>query len=170
MEEPPIEISVRPVVDDDLAWKERALRSAWRSTAVARLGELIDPMALDGFVATAGGSRAGLLTYSHRGIDLEVVTIQVERSGLGIGRSLMDAVDAHAEQLGARRLWLVTTNNNFRALAFYQRWGMDMAAFHRNGVATSRVAKPSIPEADPDGVAIRHEIELERWLVAPQAE
>ena len=62
----------------------------------------------------------------------------------------MDAARARALELGARRMWLATTNN-VRAFAFYQRWGMDLVAFYRDGVQLSRAAKPSIPGVDSDG-------------------
>ena len=78
----------------------------------------------------------------------------------------MDAAKDRAEELRARRIWLTTTNNNFRAFRFYQRWGMDLVAFYRNGVARSRLAKPSIPLVDREGVPVRHELEFELLLAS----
>ncbi len=69
-----------------------------------------------------------------------------------------------AVELGARRLWLVTTNNNIRAFGFYQRWGMHIRASYPDGVAASRALKPTIPVVDDDGVPIRDEIEFELRL------
>jgi ribosomal protein S18 acetylase RimI-like enzyme len=69
------------------------------------------------------------------------------------------AIDA-----GCARLWLITTNNNLRALELYQRWGMDIVAFHRHAVSDARLLKPSIPERDANGIAIVHELELELRL------
>ena len=69
--------------------------------------------------------------------------------------------------LRCRRVWLTTTNNNVRAFAFYQRFGMDLAAFYRNGVEVSRRVKPSIPPRDAFGVAIAHELEFELILRNP---
>ena len=58
-------------------------------------------------------------------------------------------------------LWLVTTNDNVRALAVYQRWGMDIFAFRRNAVTEARRRlKPSIPHHDDHGIPIAHELEL----------
>jgi hypothetical protein len=76
----------------------------------------------------------------------------------------MDATRRHAEEVRARRLWLTTTNNNVRAIAFYQLWGMHLVALHTNGVERSRVVKPSIPLVDARGVPIRDELELEVLL------
>ena len=70
-----------------------------------------------------------------------------------------------ATEAGCRRLWLITTNNNLRALELYQRWGMEIVAFHRHAVDDSRRSlKPSIPERDAKGIPIAHELELELRL------
>jgi hypothetical protein len=60
----------------------------------------------------------------------------------------------------------VTTNDNLRALRFYQR-RLRPLAVHRDAIARSRALKPSIPEVGVDGIPLRHELELElplhRW-------
>jgi ribosomal protein S18 acetylase RimI-like enzyme len=147
----------------DAAWKEASLRRAWGSTAVARRGELVDAAVLPGFVALLDGERVGLLTYAHRDDEVEVVTLHAEVESRGVGQALMDAALAHARSVAARRLWLITTNDNLRALEFYQRWGMDLVALILDGVAVSRQAKPSIPTHNPhNGIPLRHELELTR--------
>ncbi|HXQ74926.1 MAG TPA: GNAT family N-acetyltransferase [Acidimicrobiales bacterium] len=82
----------------------------------------------------------------------------------GPGRALMDAVLRGARRTATRRLWLVTTNDNIRAIRFHQRWGMDLAAFVRHGVAASRKVKPSIPMVGDEGIPVRHELEFELCL------
>jgi len=155
---------VRPLVDDDRPWTNETLRRSWGSTAVARKGELLDAAVLPGFVAAEGNRRVGLLTYVRRGDEVEIVTLHVEQEGRGAGRALMDAVRALAVATGVGRMWLTTTNDNIRAILFYQRWGMDMFALSRNGVAASRRVKPSIPSTSRDGIPIRHELEFEMRL------
>ena len=131
---------------------------------MARRGELVDPTGLAGFVARLDGERAGLVTYAVRGDECEVVTIRSLREGHGIARALLDAVRDAARAAGCRRLWLITTNNNLRALDVYQRWGLDLVALHRHAVAESRRLKPSIPERDGRGIPIAHELELDLLL------
>lgn len=77
-----------------------------------------------------------------------------------MGRALLQWCVDDARSSECRRLWLTATNNKVRAFAFYQRFGMDLCAFHRHGVALSRRVKPSIPLRDAFGVAIAHELEL----------
>ena len=155
-------IEVRPLEDAD-----RALVIGRWGAAVARRGELIDIDGLPGFTAWIDGRRAGMLTYAVRGDECEVVTLESLAPGRGAGRALMDAARAAATRAGCRRLWLVTTNDNVRALGFYQRWGLDLCAFRRGAVdETRRTLKPSIPERDEHGVPIAHELELELLLAA----
>lgn len=157
-------LEVRPLGQADAGWKRQTLIDAWGSTIVARLGEGIDAMALDGFVALIETTRHGLLTFRIVGAALEIVTVQSDVPGRGIGRALMDAARDRGRGLGVRRLWLTTTNDNVRAIEFYQRWGMDLARLHRDGVAASRAVKPDIPATASNGIPIRHELEFELVL------
>jgi ribosomal protein S18 acetylase RimI-like enzyme len=125
---------------------------------------LIDLMALEGFVAQSGSEWVGVLIYATREDGLEVVAVHAEHPGRGIGRALMDAARKRAEQERAPRLWLSTTNDNTRALRFYQQWGMDLIAVLFDEVARSRIVKPIIPEHGEHGIPIRHEIEFELRL------
>lgn len=161
--DPPM-LHVRPLDAGDHAWKRDTLTTTWGSTEVARLGQLVDAEALEGFVAVEDGERIGLLTFASRGDELEVVTLHSQRRRRGAGRALMDAAREAAVHQASRRLWLITTNDNVGALAFYQRWGLDLVALHREGVAASRRVKPSIPSHGHGGVPIRHELELELLL------
>ena len=155
---------IRPLGAGDESWKYDELVRAWGSTTVARKGVLVDAAALPGFVADVDGQRAGLVTYARRGDELEVVTIHVHEEGSGVGRALMDAVVSRARDERVRRIWLTTTNDNLRAIAFYQQWGMDLVALIRDGVDASRFVKPSIPMVGRDGIPIRHELEFELLL------
>jgi ribosomal protein S18 acetylase RimI-like enzyme len=157
-------VLVRPLVAGDRSWTDVVLSRVWGSTSVARKGELVDAAELPGFAAIVNGKPVGLVTYAIRGSDLEVVTVHSEQQGRGVGRALMDAVLHRAQHLGARRIWLVTTNDNIRALRFYQQWGMDLVALNRDGVAISRTVKPSIPTIGAHQIPVRHELELELKL------
>ncbi|WP_336215678.1 GNAT family N-acetyltransferase [Nonomuraea sp. LPB2021202275-12-8] len=161
-------ISVRAVEPADLPVVTRILAASWGGVTVVALGrgDLVDASELPGFLAAdEGGEVAGVITYAERGGFVEVVTIDAVLPGKGVGRALMDAVRDRAIELGASGLRLVTTNDNTRALRFYQRYGFDLIALHRHGVDAARRLKPSIP-AESDGIPIRHELELELLLPA----
>ena len=157
-------IEVRSLEEPEREWAAAFLLESW-SGVVARSGELVDPTGLPGFVALADGERAGLATYAVRADECELVTIESLREGIGVGRALMDAVREAAVTAGCRRLWLVTTNDNVRALEVYQRWGMELVAFRRNAVTEARkTLKPSIPKRARNGIPIKDELELELRL------
>ncbi|MEV4807101.1 GNAT family N-acetyltransferase [Nonomuraea sp. NPDC049421] len=158
-------ISVRPIGPEDERVVARVLTDGWAGTTVMALGsgELIDAAALPGFVAELDGEVAGVLTYADRGGSLEVITINAVVPGKGVGAALLDTVRAVAVAQGLSRLTLITTNDNTHALRFYQRYGFDLVALHRNAVDRARDLKPDIP-AESDGIPIRHELELELLL------
>ena len=157
-------IGVRPMECGDRPWVIRRLADAFGDATVARKGAVIDASVLPGFMATEDGRPVGLLTYDAAHGECEVVAIISVEEGRGIGRALMDAARDHAAAAGCRRLWLVTTNDNTRALRFYQLWGMDLCAFYRHGARRSRRVKPSLPERGADGILLEHELEFELLL------
>jgi len=158
------ETEVRPLVDSDRAWAAAQLEAAWGSTSVARLGEPIDAAQLPGFVAHHAGQPVGLLTFVVRPDGVEIVTIQAEPEGLGAGRALLTGLVEHAHSIGADRVWLVTTNDNQRALDLYQRFGMSISRVVVDGVRRSRAVKPTIPMHGPTGIPITDEIVLQHVL------
>jgi ribosomal protein S18 acetylase RimI-like enzyme len=156
-------VRVRPLAEADREWAAGRLRDLWGEGVVSR-GRMLDATALPGFVAEEDGEPAGLLTYRIDGGDCEVVTINAFPKGGGAGTALMEAVAAAARDAGCRRIWLITTNDNLRALRFYQRRGFRLAALHRDALDRSRELKPSIPEVGLDGIPLRDELELELRL------
>lgn len=156
--------AVRAAKDADATWVAQVLVASWGAFEVARLGELVDLSPLPKLIAEYEGEPVGLLTYLADGDSWEIVTIEVTRSGVGAGAALLDGVGALARGADARRVWLITTNDNTHALRFYQRNGFDLVAIHRDAVAAARRLKPSIPLVGNDGVPIRHELELELRL------
>lgn len=158
-------LEVRPLTEEDRPWAVEVETDSWAAPVVARLGELVDPTVLPGFVAYLDGRRAGLASYAVRGDECELVTLRSLREGVGVGRALLDAVRDAALEAGCTRLWLITTNDNVRALGLYQRWGMEIVAFHRRAVTEARRRlKPSIPERGAGGIPLAHELELELRL------
>ena len=153
-------INIQRLTESDRVWADQV-----EASVVARLGELVDPTQLPGFIAFLDGERAGLASYAVRGEECELVTIRSVPEGRGVGRALLDAVRVAAIEAGCKRLWLITTNDNLRALDLYQRWGMEIVAFHRHAVtAARRHLKPSIPAHGAHGIPIAHELELELRL------
>ena len=160
---------VRPLTAGDRGWVRATLVRNWSSTTVARRGELIEARDLRGYVALLGGRRTGLVLVDIRNGDLEVVAISTRTLRQGVGHALIKQCVEQARERGCRRVWLITTNNNTAAIAFYQDIGMDLCAYYRYGVGALRLLKPSIPLRDSTGVRIDHELEFE-LLLNPELE
>ncbi len=65
-----------------------------------------------------------------------------------------------ARAAGCRKVKLITTNDNIRAIRFYQKRGFDMARLYHNAMEVSRKLKPAIPETGLEGIPLKHEIEF----------
>ena len=118
-------------------------------------------------VAEYRGLIAGLDSAVQRGVDelegeaCEIVTIDALEEGKGIGTALLEAVVGIARETGCTRVQLLTTNNNLRALAFYQKRGFRLVGLVPGAIDEERKRKPSIAEFDSAGLPIRDELHLE---------
>jgi len=106
----------------------------------------------------------GLITYRIEGPECEVLSLDSLSEGIGIGTALLESALRAAGAAGCRRFWLITTNDNLRAVRFYQRRGFSLAALHRDALVVSRKLKPCIPPIGLDGIPLRDEIEMEILL------
>jgi ribosomal protein S18 acetylase RimI-like enzyme len=157
-------VSVRAPRDDERVRVNAILVERWGAPIVVSRGVRHDMRELPTLVADEDGEIAGVLTYAPGEHQVEVVSIDALRQSRGIGTALLDAVVDVALANGWRRLWLITTNDNTRALRFYQRRGWDLVAVHRGAIGESRRLKPQIPQTGDDDIPIKHELELELVL------
>jgi GNAT superfamily N-acetyltransferase len=157
-------VVVRPLADEDREWAAEQTKEQWGARMVVSKGKVYYPHQLQGFVAFQDGERVGLATYSFDGGDCELVTIHTLRESQGTGSALLGAVRSEAEKAGCKRLWLITTNDNLRALGFYQKRGLSMVAVYRNAMDEVRRLKPMVPFIGKNGIPLRDEIELEMIL------
>lgn len=156
---------VRELRFDERPWAIEALVQRWGTTTVVSRGLVQDTAGLPALVAERDGQRVGLLTFRPRpGGQTEIVTVDAFELGRGIGGALLAGATALGRRNGWRRLWLITTNDNTRALRSYQRHGFDLAELHRGAIDRFRQLKPGIPLSDFDGIPISHELELELRL------
>ncbi len=155
---------IRPAREEDRDWILELLRDRWEDETVVAHGTVYRPLELDGLVAMQGDEVAGLATYVIEKGSCEIVTIDALVEGRGVGSSLVEAVYERAHRAGCSRLWLITTNDNERAQAFYDKRGFRVAAVREGAVNESRKLKPSIPIVGRGGIAITDEIEFERRI------
>jgi ribosomal protein S18 acetylase RimI-like enzyme len=157
-------VLIRQLEEYDRAWVKRFIETQWGSLRVVSRGRLHFPQTLPGFVVVQGGERVGLLTYRVESEECEIVTLNSVEEGRGIGSALISAAKETALSARCKRLWVITTNDNLKALRFYQKRGFHLAAIHANALEHSRRLKPEIPIFGRDGIPLRDEIELEMLL------
>lgn len=158
-------IEIRSMTQGDRAWVERTLTAAFASPIVAARGRVYEPAAHEGFVAWIEREPMGVVTYQIGSDGCEITSLVSTREGIGAGTRLLDAIGDEAARRGCSRIWLITTNDNLRALRFYQRRGFSITAVYRSAVDYARRSvKPEIPPTGQHEIPIRDEIELERRL------
>ena len=140
---------------------DKFIKKSWFSLDMILRGETVNLEKADGFYMTENRTIMGLITYRIRDGEAEILSLDSCRENEGIGTALLNAAIAEVKQKGCRRIVLITTNDNTRALRFYQKRGFDIVCFYRNALAASRKLKPEIPLSGIDGIPLRHEIELE---------
>jgi O-antigen/teichoic acid export membrane protein/GNAT superfamily N-acetyltransferase len=151
-------VRIRHLHEEDRGWVRDLMRERWGSEVQVVHGTEYRPAELPGFVAEEDGERIGLLTYRVDDDACEIVTLDSLDEGRGIGSALLDA----AVELGHRRVWLTTTNDNTAATTFYERYGFRVVAVHEGAVDRTRATlKPEIPLVGRSGVEIHDEVELE---------
>jgi ribosomal protein S18 acetylase RimI-like enzyme len=158
-------INIRDIEPSDSECVRTFLMEHFGYTRVVSRGVMHQANQLPGFIALYDGVPRALLTYSHKGSELEVVTLHAATPGPGLGSRLLEAARKRAHDLGCRRLWLITTNDNEPAIRFYQRRGMRVAAIRRGAIAESRKLKPEIALFGVGGRPIEDEIEFELPLM-----
>jgi GNAT superfamily N-acetyltransferase len=155
---------IMPVTDDEKAWAASVLTESWGSAISVSRGRVYQADELPGFIAVQKGEPVGLITYCLNDKECEITTMNSLVEGKGIGSALVDAVKSIAVTSKCKRLWLITTNDNTKALRFWQKRGFNLEAVYPNAIEKSRKLKPEIPLIGDDGIPIRDEIELEMIL------
>lgn len=153
-----------PVTDDNRAQVNAFLADRWFSTDIVIRGRTVDLSMAQGIAAMEQGSLAGLVTYIRSGGTMEITSLDSVTENRGVGTGLVAWVLGLAAAAGCRRVIVVTTNDNIRAIRFYQKRGFDMSRFFHNSLNVSRRLKPQIPLLGSDGIPLRHEIEFEKMI------
>jgi DNA-3-methyladenine glycosylase I len=156
---------IRPLTPEDRAWVVDFVSEHWGDDKMVIHGQRAYQISsLPGFVAIQDGQKIGLATYIITGDVCEFGSLNSLKEGAGVGTALIEAVKNAAGQAGCTRLSVTTTNDNLRALHFYQKRGFVLAALYPNSLDQARLIKPGIPLVGINGILLRDEIELEMNL------
>jgi ribosomal protein S18 acetylase RimI-like enzyme len=100
----------------------------------------LSPIEFQGAIRNSESSRPHSFLYIT-----DVLTSKTNRR-MGVGKALMEAMEAHAVQLGATQLFLHVKQDNEAARAFYERPGLGYAPYLNQGIGDEddETARPSL--------------------------
>lgn len=156
-----MEFLIRPIGREDRGKVSRLLEKCWGDSLMIVHGETFDMSTLPGYLAVQDDCISGIITYRESEGMMEIISLDSFSENQGIGTVLLKTVIRLAENKHAVRLFLTTTNDNLRALAFYQKRDFTITGLRIGAVSQARKKKPLIPLRSPEGIPIEHELELD---------
>jgi N-acetylglutamate synthase-like GNAT family acetyltransferase len=140
-------------------------RSHWGSQEMVISSGVYDCSKLDGFTIVNDEDKIiGLITYIIKDKECEIISLDSIEEGKGVGTSLVQIVENLAVKKNCQLIKVLTTNDNLLALKFYQKRGFTLSKVLNNAVEKARKIKAEIPLLGNDGIPIRDEIELLKFL------
>lgn len=155
------EIVFREIVASDRTLVKGFIITHWKSDRMVSRGRLYYPSDHSGFLAQQADQLRGVITYEPVKEDYEITLLHTDLPRKGIGRKLVELVLQKAKEARVNRVWLITTNDNIQAIAFYQKIGFDLVKLHYNALEKSRLLKPEISLLGFDNIPLKHELEFE---------
>ncbi len=155
---------IERITDKTRALVNKFFIDNWYSTNMSIRGEIIDGTKLDGFLIQEDNRIIGLVTYIFFYDICEIVSLDSKKENIGIGTALLKEIENVAIANKCTKMRLITTNDNLRALQFYQKRGYFLTKLYLNAMDEVRKVKPNVPLVGENGIPLRDEIELEKEL------
>ncbi len=165
----PSPVDVRRAQAEDRPWLRDLWRQEWGGESQEYQGGDRHVTQVDALVAWRGEARVGTATFVVVGRTAELVTLNADPRGQGIGSALLAAWEQKMAGRGVTRLTLTTTYDNLGALALYQRRSHRLVHLNPEAVVRARIQKPSIPLTGEHGIALRDELVMEKRLDGAEA-
>lgn len=144
----------------DDAWISEVATRLWGSVEIISKEHTYNILKLPNVVGIKDGKPVGFASWVCEGSECEIVALYAAHEKQGLGTALIERTKETAKADGCVRLWLMTTNDNTKALRFYQKRGFVITAVRINAIEVQRKLKSEIPLIGNDGIPIRDEIEL----------
>ena len=155
------EIVFREIVESDRGLVREYIVTHWKADRMVSRGRLYYPGDHSGFAALQSNQLRGVVTYEPVKGDYEITILHTDLPRHGIGKKLVELVLRKAKEARVNRLWLITTNDNIQAIAFYHKIGFDLVKLHHNALENSRLLKPEISLVGFEKIPLKHELEFE---------
>ena len=136
----------------------------WFSLEMILRGKIVDLKNIDGFYIEDKNNIIAVITYRIIDFSLEIISIDSVYENRGIGSLLINKVKDFAAECNLKNIIVITTNDNLRALDFYQKRGFILNKVFFDSIQQARKLKPEIPIKNENGILIRDEIELKFLL------
>jgi N-acetylglutamate synthase-like GNAT family acetyltransferase len=153
-------IAYREVLSSDKEWVKEFITRHWGSNKIVVHKSVYYPNKLNGFLAEDRKKKIGLITYKIEKDGCEIVTLNSVKQNKGVGTQLVKLVLSEAKKRKCKNIWLITTNDNIKAICFYQKLGFKLIKVYADVVKESRKIKPEIPMIAENGIPIRDELEF----------
>ncbi len=159
-------MEIASATTDDRSFLRAEMIRHWTSPDIYSRGRHFAADQLPALIALSVGRPVGHLTFHLDGDECEVVTLSATTENQGVGTALLARAVENARQRGCRRVFLTTSNDNLRALAFYQKRGWRMCAIYPGMIDRYREIEKEIPLIGLNGIPLHDEIELE-FVLSP---
>lgn len=155
-------IQVHPRREADRPWLLDLWNREWGGDTMVSRGRVYRLEDVEAVIAVQGGAYVGAATFVILDDECELLSLNSMVEGIGVGTRLLQAVEDAAKQAGVSRVTLITSNDNLKAMRFYQRRGYRFHAVHVGAIDEARKQKPSIPLLGLDGIPLHDEIEMRK--------
>jgi len=145
---------VRSANPADVSWIEQLLDVHWGGRVTVVNEQPIDLLELSTFVV---GEQDGIAIFRAEP-QAELLLLHAMKTNVGIGTALLKHLTLHLHERGVKQLRVTTTNDNARAISFYERRGFRLETIRAGAVDRARRCKPEIPLTGEGGIAIHDEL------------
>jgi len=147
-----------------MGWIKDVFTRRWGGKFIVSRGKIHRPEELEGLIEEVDNKKKGLATFKIINKEMEIVSLDSFLEKKGIGTKLVKKIINLAKRKKLKRIWLITTNDNLKALGFWQKNGFSLVKVYPNALEISRKLKPDIPLIGAGEIPLRDEIELEMKL------
>jgi len=157
--------TVRQAAGQDREWMKEVFEREWGADLIVAKKHCYTSAEVDGFLAEDAGKRIGLITFFRHGDEVEIVSLNSFEEKKGVGSAMIEAVVNWGRTHGARKVTVITSNDNLFVLGFYQRRDFHLVHVYPDAITETRKRyKPGIPLIGDNKIPLRDEIEFARVL------